>query len=80
MRNRDRYLIIVARNQPEICADLARDFAGDEQVQVFLDRRQGERRRYHAQRDEPNRRRADRRRPPSTDDDLCYRSFVVIRQ
>ena len=34
-----RYLLIVARDQPDLCDYLMRDFAGDEEVQVDEDLR-----------------------------------------
>lgn len=74
-----RCLFIVARNQPDLWHNLSRDFSGDEEVQVLLDRRRGERRRG-LQPNEPERRRADRRRQPSVDNDLRYRSFVILHQ
>ena len=74
-----RCLFIVARGQPDLWHHLTRDFAGDEEVQVLLDRRRGERR-QHLQPNEPERRRSDRRRQPSIDNDLRYRSFVILHQ
>ena len=74
-----RYLLIVARNQPDLWRYLKGNFAGDEKVEVILDRRRGERR-QRSQPHEPDRRQAERRRPPSLDRDLTYRSFVIVRQ
>lgn len=73
-----RYLLIVARDQPDLCDYLMRDFAADEEVQVLLDRRQGERR-QHRRPHEPERRRADRRQR-GVDKDLRSRSFVIIHR
>lgn len=73
-----RYLLIVVRNQPDLWRYLKDNFAGDEKVEVILDRRRGERR-QRIQPHDPERRRADRRRP-SLDTDLRYRSSVIIRQ
>ena len=79
MGGKVRCLFIVARNQPGLWHYLRRDFAEDEEIQVLLDRRRGDRRqRYQGQ--EPERRRSDRRRQPSIDNDLRYRSFVVLHQ
>ncbi len=55
-----RYLLIVARNQPDVFESLSRKFAGDAEFQVLLDRRLGERRR-RPQPYDPERRRAERR-------------------
>ena len=74
-----RCLFIVARNQPDLWHHLSRDFAGDEGVQVFLDRRRGEQR-QRLQLHEWERRRADRRRQASIDNDLRYRSFVIVHE
>ena len=70
---RARFLIVVARDQPEVLQALTRRFAGNEEVQVFLDRRQatwrsGERT------DE-----IERRRPPSIETDVNYRQYVIVR-
>ena len=72
-----RCLFIVARDQPHLRDQLRRDFAGDEEVQVVLDRRRDERR-HGVQAHDPERRRAGRRRPPSIDTDLRYRSFLIL--
>ena len=74
-----RYLLIVARNQPDLWRYLKNNFAGDEKVEVILDRRRGERR-QRIQSHEPERRGAERRRQPSLDKDLNYRSLVIFRQ
>lgn len=76
--NRTRCLFIVARNQPDLWQHLKRDFADEDQIQVIVDRRRGERR----QRREPHgpeRRRSDRRRA-TIDRDLRYRSFVIVHE
>ena len=72
-----RLLFIVARDQPDLWHHLRQDFARDEEVEVLLDRRRGERR-QRVQAYEPERRRADRRRQSSVDKELRYRSFVII--
>ena len=74
-----RYLLIVARNQPDLWHYLKRNFAGDEKVEVILDRRRGERR-QRIQPHEPERRRADRRHQPSLAHDLSYRFLAIVRQ
>ncbi len=74
-----RYLLIVARNQPDLWRYLKDNFAEDGKVEVILDRRRGERRqRLHPH--EPERRHAERRRQPSLHTDLRYRSLVMVRQ
>jgi hypothetical protein len=78
-RHRLLGLIIVARDQPELWHHLTEHFAGQREVQVFLDRRQWERR-QRFQTYEPERRRAARRRPLSRSTDLRYRSFLLIPQ
>ena len=74
-----RYLLIVARNQPDLWRYLKADFAGDEKVEVILDRRRGERR-QRVQPHESERRQGERRRQPSIDKDLTYRFLVIVRQ
>jgi len=74
-----RYLLIVARNQPDLCHYLKNNFAGDEKVEVILDRRRGDRR-QRIQPHELERRRGERRHQPGTEKDLNYRSFVIVRQ
>lgn len=41
----DRHLFIVARDQSDLCAYLQREFSGEANVEVFLDRRQRQDRR-----------------------------------
>ncbi len=63
-----RYLIVVSRTQPRLYEHLVRNFAGDPQTQVILDRRVGERRQ------------ADRRRRPSTvEEDLDRLGVAIVR-
>ena len=73
-----RCLFVVARAQPDLWHRLRRDFAGDEEVHVILDRRRDERRRGVRTYD-PERRRSNRRRP-RIDTDLRYRSFVILHE
>ncbi len=56
-----RYLVIVARDQADMCDYLTRQFSEDQAVQVLLDRRQ----RVRAPGSAP--RPADRRRQPGLD-------------
>jgi hypothetical protein len=72
-------LIIVARDQAELCHVLAREFASNPRVQVLLDRRHWERRR-RIQVLELDRRGADRRHPTCPEHDVRQRSFVIIRR
>ena len=76
--NKVRCLFIVARDQTDLWHHLRQDFAEDEEVQVVLDRRRGERRR-HGQPHEPERRQGGRRRA-NIDTDLRYRSFVIVHE
>ena len=76
--NKVRCLFIVARDQPDLWHHLRRDFAEDEEVQVVLDRRRGERRQRVQAHDLE--RRQTGRRLVSIDRDLRYRSFVILHQ
>jgi hypothetical protein len=71
-------LVVVARDQSDLWQSLTRHFAASEDVQVLLDRRQGERR-QRLQTYEQDRRGPDRRRPPSTENDVCCRQYVIAR-
>jgi hypothetical protein len=55
-----RYLFIVARDHPEVFADLQRQFLGNPDVEVLVDRRLGARRRRDDPH-QPDRRRRERR-------------------
>jgi hypothetical protein len=73
-----RSLIIVSREQPDLWQTLTREFGQSEEIQVILDRRQGERRR------DPritlaDRRGPDRRNLSRIEDDLRYRQYVLVR-
>jgi hypothetical protein len=59
---RTRQLILVARDRERLFEYLKRAFAGNDTVQVLLDRRIGERRRSAPEGRLPERRRSDRRR------------------
>ncbi len=72
-----RDILIVAQDQPDLWQYLLQEFAGDEEVQVLLDRRQGERR-QRVQQYESDRRGVARRRRPSTDTDLRYHPFILV--
>ena len=55
-----RYLFIVARGHPHVYADLQRQFLGNSEVEVLVDRRLSERRERPESHD-PERRRGERR-------------------
>jgi hypothetical protein len=73
-----RALVVVARDQPDLWQSLTQHFAANEDVQVLLNRRQGERR-QQAQTYERDRRGPDRRRPPSIESDVSHRRYVIAR-
>jgi hypothetical protein len=70
-------LIIVARDQPDFWVTIQRQFAAYTRVQVLQDRRHSERR-QRFQRYEPERRRVDRRRPLRIENDLAWRSYLIV--
>jgi len=74
-----QYLVIAARNHPDIYGYLRRQFARDEKVQVLLDRRYEERRR-RGDAYRPDRRRGDRRGNRGKDNGLTYHGFLIVRQ
>jgi hypothetical protein len=75
-----RYLFIVARDQPELCAHLQREFVHEEGVEIVLDRRRRDRRRLHATgRDGDRRRRVDRRAHPPIQHELNTLNFALVR-
>jgi hypothetical protein len=70
--------IIIARDQRELWQALTREFKHIPEIQVLLDRREGERRRLTlpvAQ----DRRGAQRRSLPHLEDDLRARQYVLVR-
>jgi hypothetical protein len=71
-------LIIVAREQCDLWRSLADEFRDVGQIQILLDRRQGERR---TPRDPVayDRRTRDRRSRPRLEDDLRARQYVLVR-
>lgn len=73
-----RYLFIVARGHPELCAHLEREFVSEGGVEVILDRRQGERRRSTTATTQ-ERRRADRRLHPPIQHELNTLNFALVR-
>jgi len=73
------YLVIAARNHPDVYSYLRRQFAADHSVQVLLDRRYDERRRVGGT-PKTDRRRGDRRGGRGKDNGLNYHGFVFVRQ
>ena len=73
-----RTLIVVARDQPHLWQSLTVYCAGNENVEVLLDRRLWVRR-QRAQSDGPDRRGVDRRRPISIENDVHSRQYVIVR-
>jgi hypothetical protein len=71
------YLFIVAQDQPDLWAHLAREFHGEEGVHVVIDRRRMQRR-HQQQLASPERRRADRRARPSLKQTLDAMSFALV--
>jgi hypothetical protein len=59
-RQMPRYLFIVTRGHPEVYADLQRQFLGNPEVEVLVDRRMSERR-ERPDSHKPERRRSERR-------------------
>ena len=74
-----RYLLIVAQYQVDLWNYWARWFAGDQGVQVTLDRRRGERR-GHVHPYEPERRKGERRYRPGVDRELGSSGFAIVPQ
>ena len=70
--------IIIARDQRELWQALTREFKHIPEIQVLLDRRQGERRRL-AVPVAQDRRGAQRRSLPHLEDDLRARQYVLVR-
>lgn len=74
-----RYLFIVAKEHPELCAHLEREFAGEDGVQVVLDRRGTDRRRIRVDVPGGDRRRANRRSHPAIQQELAALNFALVR-
>ena len=72
-----RHLIIVAAGRVKLYDHLRRAFAGNDAVEVLLDRRVGERRRG-AQSHAPDRRQSDRRITPAIADQLKAIGWAVV--
>jgi hypothetical protein len=74
-----RYLFIVARDHPELCAHLEREFVTEAGVEVLLDRRRRERRRVNATPLKGDRRRTERRAHPPIQHELNALNFALVR-
>ena len=73
-----RYLFIVARDQPELCAHLAREFSGETGVHVVLDRRRCDRRERTEPEAPSDRRRAARRTRAPIQKELQTLNFALV--
>ncbi len=73
-----RYLLIVARTQPDLYDYLTQEFSEDKEVEVLLDRRREERR-QRGQAHEPDRRRVVRRGQPRISGGLQTLGVMVAR-
>jgi len=74
-----RYLFIVAKDHPELCGHLAREFMGEAGVEVVLDRRRPDRRGRGADDPAGDRRGTERRSHPSIQQELAALNFALIR-
>jgi hypothetical protein len=75
-----RHYFIVARDQTSLCEYLERQFAAEENVEVFLDRRSGrDRRLANGQSDVSERRGAERRQQPFVDTQLRSLGYAMFR-
>src|SRR5262244_1076052 len=75
-----RHYFIVARDQTSLCEYLTRQFAAEENVEVFLDRRSGrDRRTAEAGADTVERRSTDRRHQPFVDTQLRSLGYAMFR-
>lgn len=73
-----RFLVIVARREPDLWPRVGQQFRGDPRVRVMLDRRQRERRQRRLTTDS-ERRRSDRRRLPDYWEDIRYHPVVIVQ-
>ena len=75
-----RHYFIVARDQTSLCEYLARQFASEENVAVFLDRRSGQdRRTANRNGDTVDRRATERRHQPFVDTQLRTLGYAMFR-
>jgi hypothetical protein len=73
------YLFIVAGNRPDILARVRDRLRDDLRIEVIVDRRRDERRKFDVTQ-VPERRRADRRRPTRHWDDLSVYPTLVVQK
>jgi hypothetical protein len=81
MATMTRHYFIVARDQTSLCDYLAHQFAAEQNVEVFLDRRSGYDRRMQGINDASGveRRSADRRHQPFVDTQLRSLGYAMFR-
>jgi hypothetical protein len=81
MATMTRHYFIVARDQTNLCDYLARQFAAEENVEVFLDRRSGHDRRVQgiSAATDVERRSVDRRHQPFVDTQLRSLGYAMFR-
>jgi hypothetical protein len=72
-----RFLIVVARHATSVFGEISEQFLDDPRVEVFQDRRRGERRRTQAT-EAAERRLQDRRRTPGYWEDMRYHPVVIV--
>ncbi len=76
-----QHLFIVAREQTDLFSYLAREFSAEPDVEVIVDRRQGERRARQARAaaEEENRRQRERRLKAEIEGDLSTLGYAFVR-
>ncbi len=75
-----QHLFIVAREQTDLFSYLAREFSAEPDVEVIVDRRQGERRARQAREAaEENRRQRERRLKAEIEGDLSTLGYAFVR-
>jgi hypothetical protein len=75
-----RHYFIVARDQTSLCEYLVRQFASEQTVEVFLDRRSGrDRRKTDGPGDVVERRSSDRRHQPFVETQLRSLGYAMFR-
>jgi hypothetical protein len=72
-----RFLIVVARHASNVFGEISEQFLDDARVEVFQDRRRGERRKARAI-EATDRRLQDRRRTPGYWEDMRYHPVVIV--
>ena len=77
--DRTRYLVIVARDQPDLLRHLKQTLTEFNGVEVILDRRHGGRWQWTQSRERQDQD-ADRRLMPNRESDLGNRSFLIVPQ